>query len=474
MSSSFLPIPRSSPAAQSLSAIRIAAFEKALERCNLVPRGYMLLCGGKVVAERFWAPYQPENKVWVYSLSKSFTSTGIGIAVDEGLLSVNDRVIDYFPGKFPDDPGENLREMRIRHLLSMNAGHEVEPMAPLEDLFAGDMARFFLNSPVEHKPGSHFAYSSIATFMLSSILQTVCGQPLLEYLRPRLLEPLGFDDVFWDAVPGGVNMGGWGLMVRLEDVAKLGQLYLNKGVYNGKRILSEQWVDEATSAHSDNNRPGEPVDWCMGYGYQFWRCQHGAFRGDGAFGQYCVVMPEQDMVFVMMSETALMQEVLDLVWQHLLPAACLDAPPMQAQMSGVRMSIVSQDMEKALGIDGIQFDFDNDGLRISIRNQNNSTTLICGNGCWAYGAVDPAVGGAALWRFSFVPLIMLGGRPIRTAAWYEWKDDHTLFVEWAYLESPHRAVAEFMFETKERSVTLVKLSASFAPDENTSRITFNY
>jgi hypothetical protein len=154
--------------------------------------------------------------------------------------------------------------------------------------------------------------------MLSALIQKLTGQLLLDYLTPRLMQPLGIEGATWEVSPQGVNMGGFGLMITTEDIAKFGQLYLQKGQCNGQQILSEAWIAEATSKHSDNG--DDPLsDWAQGYGYQFWCCRHDAYRGDGAFGQYCIVMPQQDAVLAITSGVQDMQAVMNLVWEHLLP-----------------------------------------------------------------------------------------------------------------------------------------------------------
>ena len=190
-------------------------------------------------------------------------------------------------------------------------------------------ARAFLAQPVEYEPGTHFLYDSGATYMLSAIVQKLTGMPLVKYLEPRLFEPLGIRSYVWETCPRGINTGGWGLSITTEDIACFGQMYLQKGMWNGQRILPESWIETATAFHSDNrgNDTNASVDWQQGYGFQFWRCQHNAYRGDGAFGQFCVVMPEQDAVFVATAGVQDMQSVLDLVWKHLLPGMGSEALP---------------------------------------------------------------------------------------------------------------------------------------------------
>ena len=155
--------------------------------------------------------------------------------------------------------------------------------------------------------------------MLSAIVQKVTGETVFNYLRPRLFDPLGIENPTWDASPQGITFGGVGLNIRTEDIARFGQLYLQKGQWNGKQLLPASWVETATARQTSNG--SDPTsDWDQGYGYQFWRCRHGFYRGDGAFGQYCIVMPDQDAVVAITSGTRNMPAIMNLVWDKLLPA----------------------------------------------------------------------------------------------------------------------------------------------------------
>ena len=183
----------------------------------------------------------------------------------------------------------------------------------------GNWARAFLAQHVEHTPGTHFVYNSGATYMLSAIVQQRTGLTLLDYLQPRLFMPLGIEHPTWESCPRGINTGGWGLNIKTEDIARFGQMFLQKGMWQGHQIVPAAWVEEATAKHIDNGDDPKN-DWNQGYGYQFWRAQHNAYRGDGAFGQYCVVLPDQDAVVAITSGLGNMQEPLDLIWKHLLPA----------------------------------------------------------------------------------------------------------------------------------------------------------
>ncbi len=262
-----------------------------------------------------WAPYDAAGRLQLYSLSKSFTATAAGFAVAEGRLSVDDEVLKFFPADAPAEPGANLRAMRVRDLLTMSTGHQDEPPTAPGQVSPAS----FLAHPVPHKPGTHFRYNTAATFMVSAILQQVTGQTVLEYLQPRLFAPLGILGPTWETNFQGVTLGGYGLSVRTADIAKFGQLYLQQGRWQEKQLLPAAWVAEAT-ARQVSNGSNPRSDWDQGYGYQFWRCRHGAYRGDGAFGQYCLVLPEQDAVVAITGGVKDMQAVLNLVWEHLLPA----------------------------------------------------------------------------------------------------------------------------------------------------------
>ncbi|MBN1260344.1 MAG: serine hydrolase [Anaerolineae bacterium] len=349
------PLQRSTPEAEGIPSSAVLDFIRAVEEPHPHPldavQGFMLLRHGRVAAEGWWAPYGPHSPHALHSLSKSFTSTAIGLAVAEGLLTVEDPVLQFFPDAAPANPGENLKAMRVRHLLSMNTGHkedttgEVFQDRHLQNLFGveahhkantvghvfgnedDNWPRVFLSLPVEYRPGAWFVYNTAATYMLSAILTQLTGESLLDYLRPRLFDPLGIENPAWDTDPRGVNLGGTGLSITTEDIACFGQLYLQQGVWEGRRILPATWVAAATQAISDTRNTRTKPDWAVGYGYQFWRCQRNCYRGDGAFGQYCLVMPEQDAVLAIVGGVRDMQAVLDKVWEHLLPAMQPEALP---------------------------------------------------------------------------------------------------------------------------------------------------
>jgi CubicO group peptidase (beta-lactamase class C family) len=312
-------LPRSTPEAQGISSAAILQFIEAADAKVNSIHSFMLVRHGQVVAESWWTPYAAAEPHVLFSLSKSFTSTAIGLAVAEGKLSVDDPVLKFFPDDAPAAPSKNLQAMRVRDLLTMSNGQHDEDISSFPFGSPENLVKKFLSLPVAHKPGTFFVYNTPATYMLSAIVQKVTGKTVLEYLGPRLFEPLGIASPTWDASAQGISLGGFGLSVRTEDIAKFGLLYLQRGQWNGKQLLPAAWIDEATSRRMSNGSDPNG-DWDQGYGYQFWRCRHGFYRGDGAHGQFCIVMPQYDAVIAITSGTGDMGLVMNLIWDKIVPA----------------------------------------------------------------------------------------------------------------------------------------------------------
>lgn len=321
MSASVLPT--SGPAAQGVDACGVQAFLDALEAApEIEPHSLMIMRHGHLVASGWWAPYTAERLHLMYSLSKSFTGTAAALAEAEGLLDFDAPVISYFPEFEADITDPRSRAMLVRHVASMASGHRRDTV---EEAFGRDPAepvRGFLQLPPDGDPGTVFAYNQPATYTLAAIVQRVTGQPLTAYLRPRLLDPLGIGEVAWRCDRAGRELGFSGLHATTDAVARLGQLYLRDGLWEGKRLLPQGWAARASHPRiPTTGAMGDPEwqDWDQGYGYQFWTSRHG-YRGDGAFGQFCLVLPEHDVVIAATAATERMQEYLNLVWEHLLPA----------------------------------------------------------------------------------------------------------------------------------------------------------
>ncbi|MBP3474413.1 MAG: serine hydrolase [Alistipes sp.] len=301
----------------------------AVEAAGQDLHSIMIVKDGKVVKEHWMGEGAPDKLHILNSVSKTFTSTAVGLAIAEGKLSLSDKMVDLFPDKLPAEVSDNLKKVEVRHLLTMSGGHDTEPSH--RTMPEGtDWVEAFLAHPFEHEPGTYFWYNNMGTYMLSAIVQKVTGEKVIDYLTPRLFEPLAIEGATWQESPQGINVGGWGLYLKTEDLAKMGQLILRRGEWNGKQIVPAEWIDEMTKAHIDSRPAGmrpeqitfkaEDSDWLQGYGYQMWRCRHGAVRADGANGQYIIVMPEQNVVIAMTANIGDMQGEINLVWEHLLAA----------------------------------------------------------------------------------------------------------------------------------------------------------
>ncbi len=314
----FAEMELSAPEAQGVSARAVLRWLDTVDRLDAM-HSYVLVRHGKVVSEGWWKPYKRDVPQHVYSLSKSFTSTAIGMAEAEGKLKLDQRVVSFFPAdKLPEKPDENLLRMRVRDLLCMGTGHRHDTMGAMYGAPDGDWVRGFFSQPVQFDPGTHFCYNTGATYMLSEILTRVTGEDTFDYLQKRLFKPMGIENTRWTKSPLGVSVGGYGLCLCTRDAAKFGQLYLQRGVWEGKQLVPSDWTVLAGSKQiSNGNNPNS--DWGPGYGFQFWRCQHNAFRGDGAFGQECIIMPDQDVVLAVTAGMDDISKIFNSVWRILLP-----------------------------------------------------------------------------------------------------------------------------------------------------------
>jgi CubicO group peptidase (beta-lactamase class C family) len=436
-------LPRSTPAGQQADPAAILAFLDAVEsRPDIEMHSLMVVRHGQVIAEGWWAPYGAGRRHFLYSLSKSFTSTAAGLARAEGLLDLDDPVVKHFPEFEADITDPRSRAIRVRHVAAMASGHNRDMRGEALDRDPDEPVRGFLLIPPDQEPGTLFEYSQPCTYTLGSIVQRNSGLSLTEYLRPRLFDPLGIGPVGWQTWPPGRQQGFSGLFARTEDIAKLGLLYQQGGRWDGRQLLPADWVAQATSQQVANPNRENP-DWCQGYGFQFWMSRHG-YRGDGAFGQFCVVLPEQDTVVAITAATWDMQAVLDALWAHLLPGlgasgdgsaqeelsarlaglalpACAGGPTGAAAVSGAPFPVVGVRGELATTLAAVSVAAQGDGWEVTLAEADNAVTFGVGAGTWAISAPADRHGGT-------VPIAASGG----------WADDGGLRLEVIFLETPHR------------------------------------
>lgn len=474
-------LPRSTPEKEGVSSAAIAKFidaASAAQKDGIEFHSFMVLRHGKVIAEGWWNPYAPTLKHTLYSVSKSFTATAIGFAVAEKRLTVDDKVISFFPGQLPDTISENLKALRIKDLLTMSVGHEKEYTG--EVIATDDWVKTFLSKPIAFTPGTKFLYNTAATYMLSAIVQKVTGQKVIDYLQPRLFKPLGISGIDWEVDPKGINTGGYGLRLKTEDMAKFGQLFLQKGKWQGKQLIPATWVEEASTKKIEQE-PGatqarkDTSDWVQGYCYQMWRSRHNSYRGDGAYGQYILIWPEQDAVVAITAEVNNMQAEFDIIWNNLLPAfkpaalpadakalatlhsreAALKLPvpvagksSMENQLKGKTFHIEANDAK----LQTASFSFSNGNCLVKLANDTASYDLNFGKDKWAMGETK---------RFGPYLAKAKGNRkglpPFKIAGAYSWKDDHTLELTLRYIESPHTETIVCKFSDNGVSMDFINL-----------------
>ena len=453
------PLPRSVPETEGVSAAAVSAFVDAASHGRNEFHSFMLLRHGKVVAEGWWNPYAPDLKHTLYSCSKSFTAAAVGFALTEGRLHLTDKIISFFPDDVPNPVPPFLAELTVKDALMMSDGQEPDPTPTV--VVDGNWAKKFLAIPIVHEPGTKFLYNSTGTYMLAAVVQKATGQTVLDYLKPRLFGPLGITGEDWETSPQGVNTGGWGLRLKTEDMAKFGQLYLQGGKWRDKQILPQSWVTEATTMKIMQDPDAPPSkkdssDWLQGYCYQMWRCRHNGVRADGAFGQYIIMLPDEDAVIAIQSETADMQNEINLVWQYLLPAlhpAALPADPhadeqLKTQLAALALapptvaaaptadpfSGKTFTLEpNAKRMNAVTFNQKGDALELTIKGDSSNYAIRFGKAQWIKGITTrsgPNLLTGANHHDAGLPAFQIAGS-------YQWVDDHTLKLVLRYIESPH-------------------------------------
>ena len=480
------PLPRSTPEAQGISSAAIVDFVEAADRqsdTTHAVQSFMLVRHGKVIAEGWWAPYGPDIPHKMFSLSKSFTSTAVGLAVAGGKLSLDDTVLSFFPADAPTNPGPNLRAMRVRDLLIMSSGQDSNTVAQIDLAMRNDavsqenIIRLFLNAPVECTPGTLFVYNTPGTYILSAIVQKATGQTVFDYLKPRLFERVGITDATWDASPAGITWGGVGLNIRTEDIARFGLLYLQDGEWNGKQLIPLSWVKAATSRQTSNGSDPSS-DWEQGYGYLFWRCRHDLYRGDGAFGQFCIVMPKQDAVVAMTCGTRDMEAVMNLVWDKLLPAMRPHPLPadvesderLEQTLAGLTLHQPEGRMTSAvaaqvsgrtyifptndLNLEALRIDFGGTNAMLVLRSSGQEYRIPCGSGHWTKGETG-FTAGADSW---IAPPAV---QPVAASGAWTAVDTYTAKI--SYYETPLAVTLTCRFAGSRVLLLKVEQSVEFIP-----------
>lgn len=452
-------LPRATPESQGVDPSAIERLARAFDAEGLGLHSLMVVRHGHVIGEGWWHPYSAARRHIMFSVSKSFSATAIGIARDEGLLSLDETILDFFPAYATERTRENMDGVALRHLLSMSTGHEVDTMAVMREHPQDDWVRLFLDTPITRRPGEHFLYNSGASFMLSAIITARTGQKLVDYLTPRLFEPLGIEGAPWQENARGINLGASGLRITTEELAAFGQLYLQRGMWNGQRLFSDDWGDQATRWQVQTGTAGDDGDWNQGYGFQFWRSRHDSFRADGAYGQFSLVVPSHDLVVAITAGTSHNTEIPDVVWRELLPSIeeqprrpdpekreSLSASLASLAVSAPAPAAAESDPPLARGAHGRTIRFAANTLGISsatvlvgdaeigvriTRDSSPPETIRAGRSEWLFGQ-------STLWPYEEMDVVVTAGRA-------SWTDERTLEVLEQCVETPFRRIWTIRF-----------------------------
>lgn len=251
---------------------------------------------------------EPECRRNVYSAAKSFTSCAVGFAVQEGLLSLDEKLTEAFPDDLPASVGPNLEKATVKDLLTMHLGQEeANLMGHQRPLYEeDDWVKMSLAFPFPYEPGTNFVYSNVGPYLAGVLVQRRSGCDLVSYLTPRLLSHLGIKRPMWESDPLGNTFGAGGLFLTLSELHKFGLFYLNGGRWNGKQLLSESWIAESTRRQYD-----------APYGYLFWRGKYNSFRADGKYCQFSIILPDYDAVVSVVSECRKGEELLEAIYREI-------------------------------------------------------------------------------------------------------------------------------------------------------------
>lgn len=435
---------RSAPETEGVSSDAILAFLREVDAAGLELHSFMLMRNDKVVAEGWWWPYSPDRVHITHSLTKSVTAAAVGLAIDEGHFGLDEKVVSFFPEYVPADASENMRAMTVRNLLSMQCGHDKETSGSVWRPISTPWAAEFFKISVPHQPGTHFQYTSAASFMLSAIISKTTGASMADYLTPRFMEPLGIDRWRWDTSPGGVSPGGNGLSWNTSASLKLGAVHASGGLWNGNRILSEKWVRAATTERNPGDDDGA-------YGYQWWMGPGRTYLALGLFSQFTIVFPEQNAVLAIFSAINGSKKIKPLIWKHfpaafgapsrpgtaatelkartaslrLLPPLRASTSPIAARVSGRRFAVERNDQ----GVEWLSFDFADGACTYRMCDANGEHAITAGFA--DYLEQDSSMTGNRL-HHEYRPPSQ------RVVAGARWTAPDTLEMTWQFVETAFR------------------------------------
>ncbi len=337
-----MTMPGSTPAAEGVDGRRLLGLLDALEADGHGFHSLMIARHGRVIAQGWWAPYARDRMHLGYSLTKSFTATVLGHLVGRGMIELDAPVLSYL-GAW-DSASPKWRRVTIRHCITMAVGHATDAwqwrrdVAPSAPAGGGDpLLALILARDPDGEPGLLWAYNQVATYLVAQAIAAVTGEPLSVHLRRLLIDPFGGGPAAVQRTPQGRDLGFSGLQLTTPAILALAQTWLDGGVWQGLRVVPADYATWALRPTPASLAAEGDGDWACGYGGSFWGATHG-YRGDGAFGQFAVVLPDSGVAVAITSEVEVMQDVLDQLWRHLLPAIDGEADAHADEQLGRRLA----------------------------------------------------------------------------------------------------------------------------------------
>ena len=451
--------PVSLPEEQGIPSKAIHATLSFLRQRGVAMHSFLLARHGFLVCEAYYAPYRADTLHRMFSETKSFTSLAIGLLCDEGRLSLSDRIVDYFPEKLPPQgPSHELARLTIRDMLRMATPYN---RTTYKDVHLDDWVKTFFVAPASHLPGTCFCYDTSSSHTLAALAEKLSGMPLLDYLRVKCLDEIGFSkEAYCLKGPDGVSWGGAGLMATPRDMLRVLSLVANEGVFQGRQLLPSWYLKEATAKQIDTEASASDgeCDHQQGYGYQFWRTRFGGWCMFGMGGQLALCLPEQDLLVVTTADTQGRQGgsqlILDALWEHLLPHLT-DTPLVpvsseQAALRGFADTLALDAVQGSLhspceaGVCGRTYRFASnrlglDALRLELSGDHGSLRLQYGTDAVELGfglgknrsgrfAGGPAGAALDIWRDNDAARLFQDEPANPCAASAAWKDDRTLLI----------------------------------------------
>ncbi|MGF6177762.1 serine hydrolase domain-containing protein [Ensifer sp. 4252] len=479
-------LPRATPQSRGTDPAILLGLLDDIERQGIEMHSLLIWQDGALIADAYWAPYAAARPHMMHSVTKSFTSMAVGLAVADGLLSVDDAVVSFFPG-FSGPMETNLRAMKVRHLLTMTSGHARGISGGSWRRMRSSWIEDFLHQPTPFTPGDVFVYDSAASYMLSAIVQQVTGRQIHDYLSERIFGPMGMSAAMtWDVGTDGVNTGGNGLSCTSADMLKLGILHLQDGAWQGRQLLPRKWVREATGMQmrdvvlgvftgdhylGPNEVDGPPATRREGYGYQWWRGPHESFSANGLFGQYCIVLPNEKAVVAFtggLDDSD--RRVHALIYEGLRPALGAGAgrqtaETLKARLAGLRLKTrpgIARSDPAADALCGLYEMMPNDqavervliaqetsAVRFVLCDAGGTHEVIAGFGCFLETVTT--MPGARL-HHSYQP--EAGLRVLACARWLSaTAGERVLEMDWIFVETAFRDTVRLYFRDGELRLT---------------------